>query len=172
MAKKKGRTKEPKPEYIELDEDEDELPSFAKEILGDVDNAEIYALLRSLPYKEMILSLVMAYAWKKAYGDSGGWKIDDIMLGILYGFTLPSALSGSEVGAAFAVGELQVLLAGFIPENIRSSVLDYVKEGYAAASPLAFAILRAQEVYDKLKNEEGIGGALPIPGPPKNDIDK
>lgn len=135
--KKRGRPpKIPKP--IEIPDDDS---AFVDEMLEEIDDDKLIAFLKTLPMREMILSLVFAYAWKKAYGGKTMTK-DDIILGLYYGFTIPPALEGGIVANGYAVAALSALGIGLVPgmetAESRQSIIDSLEAagiGYLLGGP-------------------------------------
>ena len=72
--------------------------------------------------EKLIMSGLFTLAWWKAYGDD--FQMNDLYLGIAYGFTVPDALRGGVLANSYALGALSILGVGFLPDEI----LDWLKD--------------------------------------------
>lgn len=101
-------------------------PDFIDNLLEELTDGEwinnMLALAGSMP-PEVWLSVVLSYAWSCTH--DGKITKDDIVLGTIGGFTLPSALKGNEIANLWATGYLACLgLNTDVMENLGR----YVKE--------------------------------------------
>ena len=130
-----------KTEKAKLEDLEEESFDFTSvdSVIGWLwDKAE--KLIDSPAAEKFILSAIFIYAWKEAYGDE--FKLTDIPIGILYGFTIPDALKGSEVSNLYAVGALTALGLGF-----EDDVLPGWAEIYPISASPAYAAWKVFQHY-------------------------
>lgn len=92
------------------------------QLMRDKEVEHYIGILEALPLKETILSLLFIYAWKEAYGKQ--FRGSDIILGIVYGFTIPDALQGGTFANSYALGALAILGVGFLPEDVKDLIGD------------------------------------------------
>jgi len=80
----------------------------------------------ALPWKEIALATLFTYGHWKAYGSGPLPTKEDIILGMFYALTVPSALQGGILANSYAIGALGVLGAGLILH--KDSDLEAVKD--------------------------------------------
>lgn len=130
--KKRSNRRSPAPEKIPDFDDEDleDMPSgLTKAELERYYIDKVVDLAKALPWKEIVLSGVFTYAWWKAYGQGKYPTKDDIVLGALYGFTIPDALQGGVAANAYAIAALSALGIGLIPKELPQAVIDSWMDG-------------------------------------------
>ena len=85
-----------------------ELSTEAQQYYGEM----VSRVLVALPWKEIILGGVFAWCWKEG-GKDKSWRVNDIILGLIGGFTLPSALQGGWISGGWAAGYLTAIGINF-----------------------------------------------------------
>lgn len=102
-------------------DDDGKLTPDQKRELEKYYTDKLTEIAKSLPWDKLILSGVFTYAWYKAYGGKTP-TLQDLMLGIYYGFTIPPALEGGVVANSYAVAALGYLGVGLAAPNIQSDL--------------------------------------------------
>lgn len=106
------------------DHDDDDYGKLTREQKIELERYytdKMVEVAKALPWDKLILSGVFTYAWYKAYGGKRP-TLQDLALGIYYGFTIPPALEGGIVANSYAVAALGYLGVGLAAPNIESDI--------------------------------------------------
>lgn len=91
--------------------------------------------LKSLGYvgEKLILTTVFVYLWWRSYGKGRFPTKNDVLLGVVYAFTVPEALRGGTLANAYALAVLSALGVGFIPLDDIAEMFGGMVDGFGTA---------------------------------------
>lgn len=127
---------------------------------------QVLSIAKNLPYDKIVLCSIFTYAWWKAYGEGDRPTKGDVMLGVMYGLTIPPALQGGTVANSYAVSLLSALGVGLVKDDLLNKIpIDEVEAVLKVARDTPNIWL---DIFDQLKSY--VPKALPIEPPTVSDL--